>query len=111
MAVVAGVACNSTSAIGLSVQTREKVRGTVVPISVGFLGQFAATLAAGPARKLLVCRVSYDRMALLTFTAWLTRRFRFTLDRRNFASELSPPWPERRRRPAAEAHHTSEDGR
>jgi len=77
-------------ATGLNVQTERQTRGTVVPVSIGFLRQFAATLAAGPTRHLILAGRSHDRMILLTFTAWLTRRFRFALDRHNSATDFSP---------------------
>jgi hypothetical protein len=74
----------------LNVPTASQMRGTVVPVSIGFLRQFAATLAAEPGTRFDASERSYDRMILLTFAACLTRRFRFALDRHNFATDLSP---------------------
>jgi hypothetical protein len=53
---------------------------------------------------------SYDRMILLTFAACLTGRFRFALDRHNFATDISPSSPETRHRPAADANHAGKGG-
>jgi hypothetical protein len=111
MASAARVACNPMPATELNVQTARQTRGTVVPISIGFLRQFAATLAAGPARKLILGRRSRDRMILLTFAACLTRRFRFALDRHNSATDISPPSAERRDQPTADATHGAKGGR
>jgi hypothetical protein len=49
-------------------------------------------------------------MILLTFMASLTRRFRFALDRHNFATDFSPSSPERRLRPTADANRAAKGG-
>src|SRR3981189_2048336 len=51
------VACNSTPAVGLSAQTERQSRGTVLPVFIGFLRQFAAMLATGPGTQFEACRV------------------------------------------------------
>jgi hypothetical protein len=75
-----------------------------MPISIGFLRQFAATPVTGPARKLTYAARFRHRMILLTFGAWLTRRFRFAFDRHNSATDVSSSTPESRRRLAAAAN-------
>ena len=57
MASVGRVACNSTPAVGLSAQTERQSRGTVLPVFIGFLRQFAAMLATGPGTQFEACRV------------------------------------------------------
>jgi hypothetical protein len=86
MASVGRVACNSTPAVGLSAQTERQSRGTVLPVFIGFLRQFAECWRRDPARNLRLAGCSPDRMILLTFTACLIRWFRFALDRHNFAT-------------------------
>jgi hypothetical protein len=110
-ASVRRVACNSTPAAGLNVQTERQAHGTIAPISIGFLRSFVAMPAARAGQQSMLAGRSRDRMILLTFAACLPRRFRFTLDRHNFATELSPSSPETRYRPAAGANHASESGR
>jgi hypothetical protein len=63
-----------------------------------------------PARNLLLAERSYERMILLTFTACLTRRFRFALDRHNFATDFRASSPETRPRPAADSNHAGKGG-
>jgi hypothetical protein len=111
IADVGGVACNPSPTTGLNAQTERSVRGSVVPISIGFLRQFAAMPVTGPARKVTVAARFHHRMVLLTFAAWLTRRFRFALDRHNSATGLSPSSSERRPRRAADANHAGQGGR
>ena len=110
MASVRRVACNSTPAARLNVPTARQARGTVVLVSIGFLRQFATTLAPGPGPQFDACRASTDRMVLLTFTAWLTRRFRFALDRHNFATDFRPSSAETRHRSTADANHARKGG-
>jgi hypothetical protein len=87
------VACNSTPATGLNVQTERQAHGTIAHVSIGFLRSFVAMPAARAGQQSMLAGRSRDRTILLTFAACLIRRFRFTLDRHNFATErdIDPP--------------------
>src|SRR6267154_6076117 len=110
MASVGRVACNSTPAVGLSAQTERQSRGTVLPVFIGFLRQFAAMLATGPGTQFEACRVLPRSDDPAHVHGMPDPTVPICSRPSQFCNRLFPSSRETRHRPATDANHAGKGG-
>src|SRR5450631_1117458 len=110
MASVGRVACNSIPATRLNAPTASQARGTLVPVSIGFLRQFAATLAAGPGTRFDACRALLRSNDPAHVRGMPDPTVPICSRPSQFCNRPFPSSAETRHKPAADANHAGKGG-